>query len=502
MHELVQTFLDRLAQSDFVAVIDDDGEHLASQIVAEADILAQAWGGGGADRTVLVQADNSWRTVAAAVAVGRAGGVIALVSRHKTAVELAQAVDDIRPDTVVVEPAAWTEWAVAGLLPVGEPNPALRGWLVGATPPAGIDRWRGGSVIGMTSGSTGRAKGVVQSGAAVRYAGRQTIKINGLKPGDPIASIVPMSSIASFTFGVAIALALAGPLVTAARWRPPEALARIRRNRVRWLMCVPTMALQLGRAAAADDPGDSLSSMTVGGGPMDVEALRRAETALRTRFLRVFGMSECLGHTSPAPDDPEELRLARDGRPFEGTSVRAVDIDGCAVPVGTVGRAQVSGPSLFLGYARGGALDPAVLTPDGFFPTGDMVRLNADGTLSIMGREKDIIIRGGRNIDVLEVETAVASHPEIEMACVVPLPDPEMGERVGVLVVATPGATIGLGSVLDHLAQRGLSKTSWPEYLFQVEALPHTTVGKLSRPAAKELARALHTAADDMGALR
>ena len=119
MRELVQVFLDRLAESDFVAVVDDEGEHLASQILDQANALAQAWGGSGADRTVLVQADNSWRTVAAAVAVGRAGGVIALVSRHKTAVELAQAFDDIRPDTVVVEPAAWVEVGPAAVARFG-----------------------------------------------------------------------------------------------------------------------------------------------------------------------------------------------------------------------------------------------------------------------------------------------------------------------------------------------------------------------------------------------
>jgi cyclohexanecarboxylate-CoA ligase len=502
VRELVQVFLDRLAESDFVAVVDDEGEHLASQILDQANRLAQAWGGSGADRTVLVQADNSWRTVAAAVAVGRAGGVIALVSRHKTAVELAQAFDDIRPDTVVVEPAAWAEWDMQRLLGSAEPGTALRGWSVGSVQPAGIARWRGGSVIGMTSGSTGRAKGVVQSGAAVQYAGEQTIAINHLQPGHPIAAIVPLSSSAAFTFGVGISLALAGPLVTASRWRPSEMLTRIKENSVTWLMCVPTMALQLGRAAADQDPGDSLSSMTVGGGPMDVEALRRAETALNTKILRVFGMSECLGHTSPEPADPTEVRLGRDGRPFDGTLVRAVDVDGLTVPLGSVGRAQVKGPSLFLGYARGGTLDPAVLTPDGFFPTGDMVRLNTDGTINIMGREKDIIIRGGRNIDVLEVEIAVAAHPDIEMACVVPLPDPELGERVGVLVVPAEGRTMSLGSVLEHLADRGLSKTNWPEFLFQVEALPQTNVGKLSRPAAKDLALRLHSAADNMGALR
>ncbi|MTD17256.1 AMP-binding protein [Nakamurella sp. YIM 132087] len=499
MQQLVKQFLDRAAAADHIAVIDDSGPHPASEIVAAADDLAAALGD-GVPRTVLVQADNSWRTLAATVAVGRAGGVIAVVNRHTTAAELADAFDDIRPDAVVVDPSAFEEWQLATLLGAGPSGTALDGWTVATTDPAGVGRWSGGGLIGLTSGSTGRAKGVVQSGDAIAYAGARTIEINDLRPGDPIAAIVPLSSTAAFCFGIGVALQLGGPLVTASRWRPDALLERMGAAGVRWVMCVPTMALQLGRAAEEHGAGDDLASMTVGGGPMDLAALQRAETALHTRILRVFGMSECLGHTSPLPTDPVEVRLGRDGRPFPGTEVRGVDTDGLPVPEGEVGRAQVRGPSLFLGYARAGRLHPVEVTADGWFPTGDLVRRNGDGTISIMGREKDVIIRGGRNIDVLEVETAVASHPGIESACVVPLPDPELGERIGVLVVTEPGHPVALPDLLAHLGSVGLSKTKWPEYLFQVEALPQTRVGKLSRPEAKDLAARLHRAGTQIGA--
>jgi non-ribosomal peptide synthetase component E (peptide arylation enzyme) len=232
--------------------------------------------------------------------------------------------------------------------------------------------------------------------------------------------------------------------------------------------------------------------MTVGGGPMDAGALRRAELSLDTRILRVFGMSECLGHTTPHPDDPVELRLGRDGRPFAGTELRGVDAAGRPVPPGVPGRAQVRGPSLFLGYARAGAVAPVELTSDGFFATGDLVVLAEDGTVSIVGREKDVIIRGGRNIDVVEVEAAVASHPGVGQACVVPLPDPELGERIGVLVVPEPGYDVGLDELLDHLRAQGLARTKWPEVAFRVESLPQTKVGKVSRSAARELATSLY----------
>ena len=122
-------------------------------------------------------------------------------------------------------------------------------------------------------------------------------------------------------------------------------------------------------------------------------------------------MSECLGHTTTRPDEDAETRLACDGRPFPGTVVRAVGDDGRSLPVGEVGAAQVRGPSMFVGYARDGRAQPPELTADGFLPTGDLVRVNPDGTITVLGRQKQIIIRGGRNIDVNEVEAAVARIP-------------------------------------------------------------------------------------------
>jgi non-ribosomal peptide synthetase component E (peptide arylation enzyme) len=229
-------------------------------------------------------------------------------------------------------------------------------------------------------------------------------------------------------------------------------------------------------------------AITVGGGPMDQAALSRTEKTLGTRILRVFGMSECLGHTTPRPDDDVAIRLGRDGRPFPGTTVRAVDRDGRVLPPAEQGRAEVKGPSLFCGYARNGEVEPPALSPDGFFATGDLVVVHGDGTISIMGREKDVIIRGGRNIDITEVELAVASHPAVSQACVVPVSDELLGERVAVLVVTTE-ARLDLAGVTRHLAERGLAKTKWPEFVFQVAEIPQTRVGKVARPQAREVAQ-------------
>jgi cyclohexanecarboxylate-CoA ligase len=484
MRQAVLDFQKRAEQADFVAVIDDSGVHTARDLLASAGELASLLGDG---RTVLAQADNTWRTVAMALAAGQTGSVLAVINRHITRAEFADAIEDIRPDIVVAEPSATADWAVGG-----DARPVLGGWsALSIQEPSDLSRWDGGVFVGLTSGSTGRAKGVVQSEEALHYACSCTIEINGLQPGDTIAAIVPLSSTAAFCFGVYCSLLLGGPLVLTAKWDPAAVLARLAETNARWTMCVPTMALQM---AAVEPPApNGIRSITVGGGPMDRTALARAERALGTKILRVFGMSECLGHTSPKPEESEEIRLGRDGRPFPGTDLRAVSAEGTVLRPGQTGRAQVRGPSLFRGYARDGRVEPPELTTDGFFPTGDLLVTDDDGMITIMGREKDVIIRGGRNIDITEIERAVAGYERLNQACVVPIRDDVLGERIALLVVPRDEGRLELAEITGHLASLGLSKTKWPEFVYTVDKLPQTAVGKLDRKGARELAGRLHS---------
>lgn len=116
-----------------------------------------------------------------------------------------------------------------------------------------------------------------------------------------------------------------------------------------------------------------------------------------------------------------------------------------------------------------------------------------DGTVTVMGREKDIIIRGGRNIDITEIERAVASYPRVARACVAAVPDEVLGERIALLVVTEDGGDIDLAEVTGHLDSVGLSRTKWPEFVYGIEELPQTKVGKLDRSGARELAHRLRT---------
>ncbi|QYJ03586.1 acyl--CoA ligase [Nocardioides panacisoli] len=493
MHQLAQEMVARAERApDDVAVIDDAGRHTVGDVMTEARVVADLLEAGldGAP-TVLVQADNSWRTLAAAVAVGLRGGLVAVISGHATASEYALAVEDVAPDAVLAPDATLHNWRVdAELLPVlGRGGDVLEGWtLRGSTAgrTAGVERWGGGVVIAMTSGSTGRPKCVIQSEAALRYAGRSTVEAVGLTPGDPVGALVPLSSVAAFCFGMYLPAMLGSPMVCLSRWEPSSAVDLLDQQQVAWTMLVPTMALQLSLVEGSQGRLASLEAMTVGGGPMNARALKDAEEHLGTRFLRVFGMSECLGHTTPLPSEPAEVRLERDGRPFPGTEVRVVDAEGRPLSVGEVGNAQVQGPSVFVGYARAGHAQAPELTGDGFLPTGDRARINADGTLNILGREKQVIIRGGRNIDINEVEAAMATVPGVAQVCVVPVSDPMLGERAAALVVFA-GPTLELEQVRDHLEAADFPKFKWPEFVYAVPDLPLNRVGKLDRSEAINL---------------
>jgi acyl-CoA synthetase (AMP-forming)/AMP-acid ligase II len=497
MRLLAEEFAGRaMADPDRVAVIDGDGAHTAGAVWSAAqDLAATIKGLVEGSPTVLVQADNSWRTLVTVLAIGRLGGFVTVFSGHATAHEFDLALEDVQPDVVVASRGCVDLWdAPAKGFDAGAS--CLDGWLVRAHsgPTGGVERWNGGAAVAMTSGSTGRPKCVVQSEQAIRFAGQSTIDAVGLVAGDRVGAFVPLSSVAALCFGLYLPAMLGGTMVCLPKWNPADALDLIRRTEVRWTMLVPTMALQFAMVNGAEGGLSSLTALTVGGGPMDAGALRRAEELLGTKFLRVFGMSECLGHTTPLPSDPAEVRLGRDGRPFPGIDVRIVDEAGERVPVGAVGRAQVKGPSLFTGYARDGAPVPPELTVEGYFFTGDLARLNEDGTINIVGREKQIIIRGGRNIDINEVEAAVASVPDVVQVCVVPVPDELLGERAAALVV-TSNPALDLNAVKAHLEAAGVPKHQWPEFVFTVADLPQNRVGKLARNEAAKIASDLASGA-------
>jgi non-ribosomal peptide synthetase component E (peptide arylation enzyme) len=184
--------------------------------------------------------------------------------------------------------------------------------------------------------------------------------------------------------------------------------------------------------------------------------------------------------TSGCAADPEEKRVATDGRPMPGCIARLVDDAGRQVPPGTEGEIEAFGPQLSVGYLD--AAMNAAFTPDGFFRSGDLGIIDADGYVRITGRKKDIIIRKGENLSAKGIEDELASHPAVADVAVIGVPDAERGERVCACVVLRPGAArVDLAAVRAFMEGRGVMRQKIPEQVEMLDELPRNATGKVRK---------------------
>lgn len=369
----------------------------------------------------------------------------------------------------------------------GEPIPGIPLKLARHVRAAGLEadaRDAHTALIGFTSGTTGIPKGVMHSAAAMNYTVRACKQVAGLADGDAILGIVPLGSAPGFTFTAHFALALGHPLLMIDPWDPVQTLKAIDAYQCRWGICVPTHLATLVEVARVKGWSSTspIRALGVGGSAMTPELIAEAKSLLGITALRMFGMSECMGHASVALDDELEQQMMSDGQSFPGTQDEAFGFDNAILPRGQRGQAGVKGPSLFLGYCTGLGDQEYRLTQDGFFLTGDEVIVSDKGYVRVVGRIKDQIIRGGYNIDASEVEAAVLRHPAIAVATVVAVPEKRLGEQACAVVCVREGyAAPDLAALREHLEQLGLSKKKWPEFLIVRNDLFYTATGKIDK---------------------
>jgi hypothetical protein len=215
----------------------------------------------------------------------------------------------------------------------------------------------------------------MHSAAAMNYTVRACANVAGLAPGDAILGVVPLASAPGFTFTAHFALSQGHPLVIVDPWNALETLKAVDAHQCRWAICVPTHLASLVEVARSGgwDSWSPFKALAVGGSSMTPELIRDAEELLGITALRMFGMSECMGHASTRPGDPDFRRGHSDGRSFPGTRDEAFDAANRMLPRGERGQAGVKGPSLFLGYCRGLGDHEFRLTDDGYYLTGDEI---------------------------------------------------------------------------------------------------------------------------------
>lgn len=337
--------------------------------------------------------------------------------------------------------------------------------------------------LGFTSGTTGTPKGAMHSHDTLLYTAAALAEHIGPSTfGSPMVQLVasPLGHHTGFAWGILFTALLRGTAVLVDRWEPPWAAEIVRAERVTAFFGAPTFLQDLLRTDLADAADTPLTCVVVAGSTIPRTLPDKAARALGAYIAPAWGMTECGILTAATPREPDAIRLT-DGSPFAGSSVRVVDGQRRDLPAGVTGDLLMKGPGVTLGYYDRPA-DTREAFPDGLWlKTGDTASLNAHGWLSIHGRTKDIIIRGGENIPVTEVETLLFDHPDVLNAALVGYPDERLGERACAVLVLRPGAALDLSGLRAWLLDAGLSRHYLPERLEVLPELPTTQSGKIQK---------------------
>jgi cyclohexanecarboxylate-CoA ligase len=348
-------------------------------------------------------------------------------------------------------------------------------------------------LLNYTSGTTGHPKGVMHSANTLNGGMLPWIRRIGLDRRDVVLMASPLAHLTGFIYGMLMPLSLGARTVLQDIWSPVEAARLISEEAVTFTMgATPFLADLADTPAWERYSSASLRIFLSAGAPIPRVLVERASKRLGAAVLSGWGMTENGCVTCCKVDDPPEQVFGTDGGPIEGAEVRVVDADSRPVQAGTEGRLQARGPCHFLGYLKKPELYG--VDAEGWFETGDLAQMTADGYIRISGRSKDIIIRGGENIPVVEVEEALYRHPAVQDAAVVAMPDPRLAERACAFVTLKPGATIDFAGLQRHLETQRLSKTYWPERLEIIEAMPRTASGKIQKFVLREQAKHFVTA--------
>jgi cyclohexanecarboxylate-CoA ligase len=366
--------------------------------------------------------------------------------------------------------------------------PGLREFAsLAATPPLPSGRSDDIALVMYTSGTTADPKGVLHSHDTLLAEARSLPEVHGLGATDTVLMPSPLTHVSGLVHAVLVPSALGSAAVLMPRWDAGEALRLIAEERVTYMVGAPTFLRDLAQhPALADTDVGSFRLFSCGGADVDPTLVADAAARLACVAKRVYGSTEFPTITTTGPADPVARRIDSEGRPIGAVEILLVDDDGTAVAPGREGEILARGPECCLGYLDA-ALNAETFTADGWFRTGDLGAVDADGYLRITGRKKDIIIRKGENISVREIEELLAAHPAVAEAVVVGLPDAAAGEIACAVLRLHPGrAALSLGEVVDHLIGRGLSTRKLPERLVVTDDLPRTASGKVMKRALRD----------------
>jgi cyclohexanecarboxylate-CoA ligase len=343
--------------------------------------------------------------------------------------------------------------------------------------------------VQFTSGTTGEPKGVVHTWNTV-YAGfMPSVTALGLTADDVPIGFSPMAHTTGFYLAVSMPTCLGQTAILQDVWDPEVALDLADSYGATWTMAAAPFIFDMcATARSTGRKPRTLTRISSAGAPIPPALVTKAREELGAQIFSVWGMTEVGAISSTLASDPPERAAESDGKVMEWNELRIVDDDGVEVPRGGIGRLCVRGASLLVTYFKRPDLFDESFVVDDWFDTGDLAYMDERDYVRLAGRSKDLVIRGGENIPVVEVEGILLEHPKVQQIAIVGVPDDRLGERAAAVVVPTdPDDPPSLSELTDFLAAQQMAKQFWPELLTLVEDLPKTATGKIQKFRVRDL---------------
>jgi acyl-coenzyme A synthetase/AMP-(fatty) acid ligase len=331
-----------------------------------------------------------------------------------------------------------------------------------------------------TSGTEAQPKAIMQTEQTMNVEMRALYEEWGMTAADVVWVPSPIGHATGLKDGMRVALYNGLTMVLQDRWDPDAAAALIERHGCSMTVAATTFLQDL--IAAGQSGSHDLSSLRLfgsGGAPVPSQVVESAAD-LGINVLRLYGSTEMAMVTTTHPDTPLQKRVETDGRPLRHVEVQVRDADGNPL-IGVPGEIYARGPSASVGFFADPERTASTYLDDGWIRSGDLGLLDDDGYLTIVGRIKEIIIRGGMNVAPREIEDIIGTHPDVADVAVIGIPDERLGEIVCACVVAKAGVTLDLDGIVSHLQAAGLATYKLPQRLELVEVLPKTASGKIRK---------------------
>jgi 3-phosphoshikimate 1-carboxyvinyltransferase len=351
------------------------------------------------------------------------------------------------------------------------------------------------SQLFFTSGSTGEPKGVLHRYDALTRAAMMEVEHLGLGRDDTIYIPTPLAHQTGLLYGMWLSFALGSTQVIQDVWDARRGARALREWDCSFVQAATPFLADLVRVVESgeEEMPPALRIFVVTGAAVPRALAERATSVLSASVCGAWGSTEsCLGALAAPGDDPAKV-WGSDGRALAGTRIRIVDDSDELLGPGEEGNFQVTSRCLFEEYLDRPDLTAAAMTADGWYRTGDLATIDADGFLRLTGRVKDIINRGGEKVPVAEIEQLLHEHAAVSEVAIVAMPDERLGERACAFVVLDPdwSGDFGLAEVRAHLDSHEVSKFYWPERVETLAEMPRTPSGKIQKFILRDRAKGL-----------